>query len=467
MLTWRRVTDGPRDLGEPALPPLRRLRAWLGLAPDPRLRRPEVPRLRPIRRAWPTAAFDARAAVAARVPLADYLRARLARYETALPVPRSRLPLLVELSGCDVRATLLPAAPSAQDGAAGAAALERLDGPSAVREWAQVHARIAGLEEEAGAARERAEALADRLSADVAHGAIVPAPEDQIPAEALGRPIVRPPDAIYLLTAVALAMVAAEAWAIAVPVLVVAGAYPPALSGANALESALLLVFSLGSAVGLLALASVVLDALEGLARGATQLDRRRLLGFATAFGVGAAFAAAWAASVAAPRSGIPPASHALLLLAIPVGAAFAVRRAQREHAGRAQERVAALAWDRERAAALGDRARRLEELAWAETAADAAQRRLGRARRRSRELARRADAAVRLLEGAARRERREGLRLAQSLLGAIERDRYEYLRCAAAARAGRPAAEAGRAAAPEVRPSAADRGAAPGRVAV
>ncbi|HYD39226.1 MAG TPA: hypothetical protein VEB43_00220 [Anaeromyxobacter sp.] len=457
------MTDGPRDHGEPALPPLRRLRSWLGLAPDPRLRRPHVPRLRPIRRAWPAAALDARAAVAAHVPLGDYLRARLARYETALPVPRSRLPLLVELSGCEVRATLLPAAPTAHDGAAGAAALEHLDGPSSVREWAQIHARIAGLEQEADAARKRVEGLADRLSADVARGAIVPAPEDQIPAEALGRPAVRPPDLLYLLTAVALAMVAAEAWAIAVPVLVVAGAYPPALSGPKALESALLLVFSLGAAVGLLALASVVLAALEALARDATRLDRRRLLGFATVSGVGAALAAAWAASVTAPRSGIPPASHALLLLAIPVGAAFAVRRAQREHAARAGERVVALAWDRERAAALADRARRLEELAWAEAAAGAAQRRLARARRRSRELARRADAAVRLLEGAARRERREGLRLAQSLLGALERDRYEYLRCAALARAAEAPA---RAAVPEVGASAAERSAA-GRVAV
>jgi hypothetical protein len=464
MLTWQRVTDGPRDPGEPALPPLRRLRSWLGLAPDPRLRRPDVPRLRPIRRAWPAALLDARAAVAARVPLGDYLRARLARYETALPVPRARLPLLVELSGCDVHATLLPASPAAHDGAAGAAALERLDGPSAVREWAQVTHRIAGLEEEADAARTRVEVLADRLSADVARGAIVPAPQDLVPAEALGRPPVRPPDVLYFLTAVAVAMVAAEAWAIAVPVLVVAGAYPPALSGPKALESALLLVFSLGAAVGLLALASVVLDALEGLARDATRLDRRRLLGLATVSGAGAALAAAWAASVAAPRSGVPPASHALLLLAIPVGAAFAVRRAQRVHAARAAERIAALAWDRVRADALGDRARRLEELAWAESAADVAHRRLARARRRSWELARRADEAVRLLEGAERRERREGLRLAQSLLGALERDRYEYLRCAALVRT---VADAGRAAAAESRSPAAERGAATGRVAV
>lgn len=460
------VTDGTRDPSEPALPPLRRLRTWLGLAPDPRLRGPDVPRLRPIRRAWASAALEARAAVAARVPLTDYLRARLARYETALPVPRALLPLQLELAGGEIRSLLLPAAPAAHDGAAGAAALEALDGPSAVREWAQVHARIAGLGEEAAAARKRTEELAERLSADVARGALATAPDDEVSAEALGRPAVRSPDALFFLTAVALAVVAAEAWAIAVPLLFLAGAYPPALSGPTSLEAALLLAFSLGAAVGLLALASVALEAAEGLARGATPRGRRRLATLAAWAGLVAAAAVASAATLSSPRSGIPPASHALLLVALPVGAAFAVRRAQREHAARAQERAAALAWDRERAAALGDRARRVEELAWAEAAQDAAQRRLFRARRRSRELARRADAAVRLLEAAARRERRGALRLAQSLLAALERDRYEYVRRAAAARRAAEGSAPSRARAPEPRPATADRSAGTGRLA-
>jgi hypothetical protein len=259
-------------------------------------------------------------------------------------------------------------------------------------------------------------------------------------------------------------MVLAEAWAIAVPLLVLAGAYPPALSGPNALESSFLLAFSLGASVGLLALGYAAVGAAEGLSQSASPHGRRRLASFTIVLGLVAAVAAARAASLPSPRSGIPPPSHAVLLLALPAAAALAVRRAQREAAARAQERAAEGAWERERAIHLGERARRVEELAWAQSAANAAQRRLERARRRSRELARRADDAARLLASAARRERKEQLRLAQSLLAALERDRYEYLRSAAARRTTEPAA--GRPA-PEESRSPADRRHASGRVAV
>jgi hypothetical protein len=460
------VTDGTHESVEPRRTPLLRLRALFGLAPDPRLRGPEVQRLRPIRRGWAGAAWQARAAVEAGVSLSDYLRARLARYETLLPVPRARLPLQIELAGCELRSSLLPASPGApSDPAAAAAALEALDGPSAVREWTQVHARIVGLEEAAAGARRRVEELSDRLSADVARGAIATERDEETPPEALGRPVVRGADGLAALIAIAVAAVLAQAWAIAVPLLFRAGVYPPALTGPHALQSGLLLAFSLGASVGLLALAFVALEAAERLVRGATPRNRRRLVTAAAVFGLVAAVIAVEAATLSSPRSGIPPASHAFLLLATPAGAAMALRRAKREHEAREQQRAAALAWDRERAIALGARARRLEELAWAVSAANAARKRLERARRRARELARRADAAARLLAAAARKERREQLRVAQSLLAALERDRYEYLRCAGARRAA-DAAEASRVT-PATARAGAERGVGSGRVAV
>jgi hypothetical protein len=405
--------------------------------------------------------------VLAHVPLADYLRARLARYDLALQVPRSRLPLRIELAGPEIRSALItdPSAAPPPPGTGPGSALEALDGPSTLREWGELQARVVALEDEADAARRRAEALAERFSAEVASGAITLAPEDDAAAGPLGRPGIRGAGLLWTLTLVVGATVLAEAWAIAVPMLLLAGAYPPPFAGPGALEAAVHLAFALGAAVGLLALAFLALGAAEAMIRGAGPKLRRRLATAGALLALLAAGAAAEATALDAPRSGIPPASHAILLLALPLGAALATRRAQREHAARAEEVAAALAWDRERAGALGARARRLEELAWAEGDARAAQRRVVRARARAAALARRAEAAARLLERAGRRALREQLRLAQSLLAALERDRYEYLRQAAE----RLPAEATAAPAPvdEPRPAVPDRGEGSGRVAV
>src|SRR5512138_1339776 len=81
---------------------VRRLRRWLGLPADPPLRRPAARALPPIRRSWVAAVLQARSAVLARLSLDEYLRARLARYLLELPVPRSRLPLQIEVAGGEI-----------------------------------------------------------------------------------------------------------------------------------------------------------------------------------------------------------------------------------------------------------------------------------------------------------------------------------------------------------------------------
>jgi hypothetical protein len=122
-----------------------------------------------------------------------------------------------------------------------------------------------------------------------------------------------------------------------------------------------------------------------------------------------------------------------VLLLAVSAGAGLVLRRARRERAERSAEREAALAWDRERVRALGERARRHEELAWTEAAVQDLERLRAGARARLDQLAERSTAAARILAHAEQTARAARNRLAQTLLGALERDRYEFLRQATA----------------------------------
>jgi hypothetical protein len=122
-----------------------------------------------------------------------------------------------------------------------------------------------------------------------------------------------------------------------------------------------------------------------------------------------------------------------LLLVAVPLTAALVVRAARHTDELRDRELVAALAWDRERARGLAERARRLEELAWAEDEVRALERQHDAARRRLKEINVRAVAAARLAAEGERRERAALARLAHTLVGALELDRYEFVRQAAA----------------------------------
>jgi hypothetical protein len=74
----------------------RRLRALLDPA-DAALPKRKAPRLDPVRRSWIVAAWQARAAVRAGMPLDDFLRARLARYLVELPVAANRLPAAIAI----------------------------------------------------------------------------------------------------------------------------------------------------------------------------------------------------------------------------------------------------------------------------------------------------------------------------------------------------------------------------------
>jgi hypothetical protein len=424
-----------------ALP--KRVRSWLRLrlSADAALPRPRAVRLEPIRRSWPGAFWQARISVRAGVSLDDYLRSRLARYLSALQVPRARLPIWI-----DVEDAQIVAGPHEQERRVGTAtpapdawlaALVVAEGPAVRNEVSELELRLAQLEGESDTARRRSEDLSRRLAADVAAG-LVPAPSAvEATPEQLGRPAVRsalPQTALLVFAGLA---ALAEAWQVAVPLLRGAGVDPSALAREAArrpVEVAFAVVFALGIAAGLVGLARTSLGALDALAAEHGEGSRH---GWQWASAVGAALlgvsVATALATLPAPANALPAWSAAVLLVAMPVGITLVLRAARALSERREDEVFSALIWDRERVQALTDRARRIEEISWAQEQERDLERQREAARARVREISARASAASRL---AASAEHREGValsRLAQSLVSALELDRYEFVRQATA----------------------------------
>jgi hypothetical protein len=430
-----------RNIDPTPTTPVRRIRAWLGLAADPPLRTPRAARLDLIQRSWPVAFWQARVSVSAGVPLDDYLRSRLARYLAMLPVPRSRLPLSVDVEDGElvVRAAEPErrAAPRPDDAETWLAPLVAAEGPTVRQEVAELEVKLALLDGDAEAARHRTEEVSRRLAADVAAGLLTAPPGVEATAEQLGRPPLRGAWLQGGLLAFVAAAFLAETWQIALPLLRAAEVDPARLSAEASrrpLETAFAALFALGVSAALFALGHAGVDAAVAASRGDGDPRRRRLLGSAAgAAAVLAALVAAALGGIPAPSARMPGPTFVLLLLAVPLASALILRRARVEAARRAETAAEALAWDRERARALGERARRLEELDWAEEEERELERQRELARRRLRELSARAMVASRLAAEAERTERAGLARLAHSLVGALELDRYEFVRQASA----------------------------------
>jgi hypothetical protein len=279
-------------------------------------------------------------------------------------------------------------------------------------------------------------------------------------AEQLGRPTVRSHAPRTLALGFAGAALAAETWQVARPLLRAAGVDPSAV-GTEVLrrpaDVVFAAVFALGVAVGLFALAHVGIVAALAVFKGAVDDRRRPSLGVAALGAVSlASLVAVAVAALPPPLDGSQPPAEAfvLLLLAVPLAAALVVRAARRADELRDQDLAAALAWDRERARALAERQRRLEELDWAEEGERALERHREAARRRLKEVNARAVTAGRLAAEAERSERADLSRLAHTLVGALELDRYEFVRQAAARGAQELVAPRRRKPAPEPRPA-------------
>ncbi len=441
---------------------MRRVGNLFGRALERSLRLRRAPRLYGVRRSWFAAFRQARVSVRAGVPLDDFLRSRLARYLAALPVPPARLPLAVSVDDGQLVARPVEPAPAAEGPPADEtqrwlAPLVAAEGPEVRQETAELQIRLSVLEGQIEAARHRCEELSRRYAADVAAGDVAAPPAIDATAEQMGRPQVRSSSPYRVLVTFIGATLLAAAWQVALPLLRAANVDPSALGFAFELrptEVVFVVVFALGIAAGLFALADAALGAAERLFHGEPDPRRRRFLaGGAAAAAVFSVLVGAALAALRPGPSGSPSWAYVLLLLALPVGSALLLRFARADADARAAEAPAALAWDRERARALADRARRLLELEWAAGEEHELERRREAARRRLREIDARAVEAARLEAEAAERERAELSRLAQGLVAALDLDRYAFIRQASARGAAELIAPRRRKPAPDPRP--------------
>ncbi|HET8542227.1 MAG TPA: hypothetical protein VFL83_20295 [Anaeromyxobacter sp.] len=402
----------------------RRALAAPKVAPEPRLPRSRL-----------VAAFEARAAVRAGVRLEDFLRSRLAKYASRLPVPLEELPVTIEISGGEavVRSKAPPRSfgprPPAADAPAPARALVARDGPAAAREIDDAELALEALHARAAALRARVEAESRAFADALAAGTVAPRPDLEATPEQLGRPPVPSPGPIWALRGFVAALAAAEAWRLSGPVLALAGIDAAGVDEAlllSPLRAGFALAFAAGAAAAVLAFAGVA------LARAADALDdapapRRTALG-----ALAAAASAASAGGIAVAASSGAPWGHAVLLVAVPFTAALLYRWSSALARRRAGALDAALAWDRDRAREALERGRRVEALAAAQEELRAVEAERAVARRRVARLQRRAIEAERHALLAARADTRRLERLAEGLAGALELDRYLFVRLAA-----------------------------------
>jgi hypothetical protein len=384
-------------------------------------------------------ALDARLAVRAGVRLDDFLRHRLASYAARLPVPMEDLPVRIDVENGEpvVYARPRPAAHAASPSAAPKAAqerwlraLEQREGPAAVRELQSLEARVAQLDRRAADARDRIAAVSRTIADDLASGALPAAPAVDATPEQLGRPPVTTALPIHLLRGFSLALLAAEAWRLADPVLAAMGLsvaeLPRAAERAPA-SVALGLVFALGAAAAVFTFLGVAVSRLHAVADDPGAPRHRAAL---VTVAIGAAVLAAAVAAAGATPGRI---GEEVLLVAVPLAAVLMVRHAARLESARAGAVAAALAWDRERAAEVVARAQRAEGLARAEHELARVAEEQSEVSRKLRALETRAIAASRAAEELEKREARRLDRLAESLSGALELDRYVFVKVASA----------------------------------
>jgi hypothetical protein len=396
------------------------------------VRQPAEPRLA---RSPFAVALEARLAVRSGVRLEDFLRGRLAHYAALLPVPLEALPVTIDIEGGEPVVRARPPArprPDARAAPRPDAWLEPLvsrEGPHAAQEIRDAEGVVRVLEARTQASRERADALARTLADDLAAGAVPSPPRIEATAEQLGRPPVPSQLPFSLLQGFVVALLGAEAWRFGGPALAASGV--PSADVAEALRSAPLpaamgLVFAVGAAVAVFAFAAFSL-ARARAAIAEAEAPRRRAV-----FAAGAVAAAALTAGVAAAAASDAGWAHMVLLAAVPFGAALVLDHAAGLQRSRDCAIAAALAWDRERAREWAERARRVEVVDRAQDELRRSAVDLEEARGRLRALERRAVDAGKSAERLAATEALRLDRIGESLAGALELDRYAFVKLAA-----------------------------------
>ena len=401
-------------------------------APAPRKpRRQELPT---IRRNWFVGWWTARLAAGSGVRVDEFLRHRLSRYLSALPVSPRRLP--VEISIEDGGAIV--ATPRSGEVAANRPSwLERYlrsEGPAALHVDIQLaQAEVARL----SARRDEQQARVSAAARDAASAATEPAVfEADGGAETLGRPPVPLPWPA-LIYAFAFALLLAEAWQLAIPVLEGAGVRTGELQRElkeNPASVVLGFVFAIGAAVSLFYFADLAIKRTVDLFEGLSQPARRAWTAVAAIGSLGFAAAVSW--SIAGLRPGgqgldVEYAQFTLFLLALalPITTSCLIRLARRLQVTRDQAMQRAVEWDQVHYRVLSGWSRSATALAAAER--DLANVEAARidAIRRLRTLQQRSLLAERFAAEAAAEEELELEQLCHAVTSYLELDRYDFLR--------------------------------------
>ncbi len=403
------------------------------------LRIPHGPALRTRRPRWLSSFWAARLAVRAGIPLEDFLRHRLSQHLGTSPVPPARLPASLSIAE-DGTVTCRPLDPAPRRApwldsflrAEGSAAL----GPEIQLTQADAARLAARIEPQ----RKRVDEVQRELE-EATRAAEIADPDDEAQARQMGRPTVPFPLGLALQL-FALALLLAEAWQLAVPCLEAAGIRTRDIAAElvrNPVGVALGSVFALGASVSLFALA------LLALRRGGEILEARpapgRRLWTAAASASAVVFAAAMAWSIAGARPSVHRSvdlGHARMTLflgslTIPITTAWLVRVASGLQAAREAAVALARSWDQEHYTSLAGLSRRAAVLAEEERRLARLEADRAEALRHLRGLQQRNATAERLAADAADQEEQALARLAQAITAALELDRYEYVRHAAA----------------------------------
>lgn len=401
----------------------------------PPVRKPPVRHLPAPRRGWVAGWWSARIAAGSSIRIEEFLRHRLSRYLAALPVPPEQLPVAVTVEDGGLLVTTPRegtdrARPAWLDGY-----LKSYGGASVQSEVLLVQAELARFATKIAEQRARVEGSQREADAAATDPAITEL--DGGSGEPLGRPHVPFPwtAAIQLF---GFALLLAEAWQLAMPVMEAAGVQTSALRdevGRAPAAVVLGAVFALGAAVSLFYFADLAVrqavrlfESLSGAARAwCNALTSVAALGFAAAV--------SW--SIAGLRPGaaaLVDMEYArftlfLLALALPITTSCLLQLGRKLQARRAEALAAALAWDQRHSRALSSWSRRASALAVEERELAHLEEDRASALRRLRALRQRAQVAERQAAEAAEAEAQEIDRLCHAVTSALELDRYEFLR--------------------------------------
>lgn len=425
---------------------LARIAIWLDSLRTPRPRpAPRIPRrpaLKPPRPRRLSSLWAARLAVRAGIAPREFLQHRLSRHLGALPVPSSRLPVSVSVD--DTGAVMCRARESPPQRAPWLESFLRAEGAAALGPEVQLAlADVARLAARIDAQRRRVDEMGRDLE-EAARATELADPDDDAQALRMGRTTVPLPLGLALQL-FALALLLAETWQLAVPCLEASGIRTHDLVTElrrNPEAVVLGLVFALGAAVSLFVLAHLALRRCLDLFE--SQPEPSRKVWRATISLGASALAAAVAWSIANVRPGAHRALDLvytrltlfLVALAIPITTAWLLRIARRLHEVREAALALARAWDQEHYRSLTEISRRAAAFAEEEQRLAALEADRAVALRRLKALQQHVATAERLAADAADVEAQELAQFAEAIVAALELDRYEYVRLAAARRA-------------------------------